>query len=84
VIGISLLSTKGWKNHGEGEDGDFGQHNHLGAWSQVTAASTAAGFEWHPQSVGDIMALASVSDCTLDADGTTPRSLGPDIGLLSG
>ena len=31
-----------------------------------------------------LLALAVVSGCTLDADGTPPRSLGPDVGLLSG
>jgi hypothetical protein len=46
-------------------------------------AELDAGFEWHHQGLGDIMALAVVSGCILDADGTLPRSLGPDVDLLS-
>jgi hypothetical protein len=59
------------------------------AWQQYTPkkggmeAELDAGFEWHHQGLGDIMALAVVSGCILDADGTLPRSLGPDVDLLS-
>jgi hypothetical protein len=47
-------------------------------------AELDAGLEWHHRGLGDIIALAVVSGCTLDADGTLPRTLGPDVGLLSG